>query len=1503
MKALIVNPASLRPIAAHCSVDRASKGILASGETVLERQIRVLAAQGISDFFIALPRQVNAYLGKQNPRIYRGELRITWLTDDTDLPSQLVPHLDDATLVVHSDTVFDAGLIAELLQNRRADLVAYCAQADVDCTSEDAVTSVLPVHLSKSPDRLAAGFVSKLSAEAIRPWVGRVASTVVEGWGDDCREDVACRAAFRALGVASVATTEHFVRMARTSKELKQAGTDVRAFDLRQQSIIAEHRGYARLASKLHERGIRRPLLVCDAGLDESPLAEYLGALAVDFVRFDVLTERASDHRVGDGISTFLSNGCDGILAIGGEAAIETGKCIALFAGQDDGWALADEDYRYSHVPQIALPIGAGGGAESTPFSWLESPEAVRLVAHESMLPDLVFLDSALDVAVPRDRRAAEVLKTLSRCIEAMWALKACDESQQKALSAIDLLMQSLFTYLRDPKPDAVRRVMLAANRAGQSASISGDTAARAMGAELARRFSLPSGLAQIICVQALWHHWSKSVGSGPDLPRDAHFRKVSDRTCAKLGVGRAEDAIGLVDRLVALLDLRVPAVDYQDHLVELVAATDQTCLANSPLGLSAEELHLLYEKVLQPRPALERETATREFSILVRFTEFCRRNELRCYLAGETLRDAIVHGHVTPWNHRLSVAMPREDYLLLRKRADQLPVGMMLQEGPSLKGDGLTPVSIADQSDVDVSNDSSHHLPSVELRVLEAVGGRFLERVVNRALWQSFHIAATPSLSRSNAATEGGMATRVVAGIGRRVRPGSLARAREWVGRRRPPTDEVHYFVDLTAGLSFKRSHYPAKWLRGGRDCSLNGIAFRVPVHATSVLARTYGMGYRSVKSIPLDGRLRGTPLQEQVDRNFGGVVRAGSGVETVTQKPFISIIVPVYNVERYLAECLDSLVVQSYSSYEIICVNDGSTDASQAILEYYQQQYPQLIHVFMKSNGGLSDARNYGIERSQGDYLAFVDSDDIVSPLMLQLMADKAASCDADMVVCRMAEYWAESGQYKEGRMRSVASYGHSVLERPELLVAAQPYAWNKLYRKRLFTDNRIRYPQGQAFEDSATTFNLMLEANRIELVDEALYFYRKDRPDSITNTFDARFYDIFKSFDSIRSYYVARGYDRYFANELNEVMRRTAFARLNTLEGCSDKEGVRAFIDAVYDYMDTNAPDWAQNPYFAIQMRNPVFGKHPKYRAAGNREAMKAYFSALAEASNRSGLSSPARTDRELTQSLQHETLAILLELDRICSEHALTYFLAEGTLLGAVRHAGFIPWDDDIDICMPRDDYERLINFLIDDKTHSLRVFNERTYSRYFLTFTKVLSALASQFETATVEVPIEFRGPAVDVFPLDAGVKRRDLAKESRVRWLRDALLFKAGYMSAATRKKKRACYLASKVYTYRYLQDSIQKLYRSYETGEAAMYLVNYASSYSVTKEKFRSKWFASSKRITFEGQQLPVPSNWDAVLGTTYGAYMELPPTSRRLLRHRPQWLGMAVQAGVDEN
>ena len=98
-------------------------------------------------------------------------------------------------------------------------------------------------------------------------------------------------------------------------------------------------------------------------------------------------------------------------------------------------------------------------------------------------------------------------------------------------------------------------------------------------------------------------------------------------------------------------------------------------------------------------------------------------------------------------------------------------------------------------------------------------------------------------------------------------------------------------------------------------------------------------------------------------------------------------SIIVPVYNVENYLEKCLDSLINQKHNSYEIIIINDGSTDNSQRIIDNYKKKYPKLISSYKKGNGGLSSARNYGIEKSTGEYLLFVDSDDYISENCLEI------------------------------------------------------------------------------------------------------------------------------------------------------------------------------------------------------------------------------------------------------------------------------------------------------------------------------------------------------------------------------------------------------------------------------------------------------------------------------------------------------------------------------------
>ncbi len=142
---------------------------------------------------------------------------------------------------------------------------------------------------------------------------------------------------------------------------------------------------------------------------------------------------------------------------------------------------------------------------------------------------------------------------------------------------------------------------------------------------------------------------------------------------------------------------------------------------------------------------------------------------------------------------------------------------------------------------------------------------------------------------------------------------------------------------------------------------------------------------------------------------------------------RPAVSVIVPVFDVEAYLPACLDSLLAQTLPDIEIVVVNDGSTDGSQAIIDRYAREHPGLVRVYEKPNGGLGDARNFGIERASGEYLAFVDADDAVAPEMLSAMLGRARKTGADLVVCgiqRFADGEPDSPYLPEPDMRSSAS-----------------------------------------------------------------------------------------------------------------------------------------------------------------------------------------------------------------------------------------------------------------------------------------------------------------------------------------------------------------------------------------------------------------------------------------------------------------------------------------------
>ena len=207
--------------------------------------------------------------------------------------------------------------------------------------------------------------------------------------------------------------------------------------------------------------------------------------------------------------------------------------------------------------------------------------------------------------------------------------------------------------------------------------------------------------------------------------------------------------------------------------------------------------------------------------------------------------------------------------------------------------------------------------------------------------------------------------------------------------------------------------------------------------------------------------------------------------------QNTLISVIVPVYKVEAYLPKCVDSLLAQTYQNLEIILVDDGSPDNCGAICEEYAARDPR-IRVIHKENGGLSSARNAGIDVANGVFLGFVDSDDWLDPHAYEWLLSMAQEEDVKLVCGGRYDYYSWSGEQKVGlcpQKREVIS-GEELARRIFLWNNVDSAAWDKLYHRSLF--QQIRYPLGVVSEDLPTTYRIGLEAQRVGMLNKPIYYY---------------------------------------------------------------------------------------------------------------------------------------------------------------------------------------------------------------------------------------------------------------------------------------------------------------------------------------------------------------------------------------------------------------------------
>lgn len=246
-------------------------------------------------------------------------------------------------------------------------------------------------------------------------------------------------------------------------------------------------------------------------------------------------------------------------------------------------------------------------------------------------------------------------------------------------------------------------------------------------------------------------------------------------------------------------------------------------------------------------------------------------------------------------------------------------------------------------------------------------------------------------------------------------------------------------------------------------------------------------------------------------------------------SQSVAVSVVVPVYNVDAYVADCLDSILDQDFTNFEVIVVNDGSTDDSLQVVEdtIARRNASGRVRLVTQENRGLSEARNTGLDYCRGDYVCFIDSDDLLHPRYLSELHRRCEADGTKMALCAITifgqSYSQQHSTSHDDKLLAMNVTGARLRLTADVITNLFPSAWNKLYHRSLLDD--VRWPRGLLFEDNPVHIELLQNLSEVSYVGDALYFHRDDREDRITRKASDRYLEIATVFSLCYSSLVAR------------------------------------------------------------------------------------------------------------------------------------------------------------------------------------------------------------------------------------------------------------------------------------------------------------------------------------------------------------------------------------------
>lgn len=304
----------------------------------------------------------------------------------------------------------------------------------------------------------------------------------------------------------------------------------------------------------------------------------------------------------------------------------------------------------------------------------------------------------------------------------------------------------------------------------------------------------------------------------------------------------------------------------------------------------------------------------------------------------------------------------------------------------------------------------------------------------------------------------------------------------------------------------------------------------------------------------------------------------------------PKVSIIIPVYNVAEYLKQCLDSIYSQVKDNYEVILVDDGSTDDSGKICDEYKLKYPQTI-VIHKDNGGLSDARNAGIKIATGEYIYFLDSDDWLAPRAIETLLDFAIKNNCEVV--QGGWYYA----YNDYLLYDNSRKNLFILNREQAMKELikndyiKNFAWGKLYKSEIV--KKYLFVKGVYFEDSYWQHHIIHETNNYGVIPTPLYYYRQ-RNESISGTFSIKILDLLKGYEQ-RLLFISMKYPEYTNLMAKKIWNITASILISANSNTNDRIAINNYWDELNNkYVSFFKDAYKYSPIYILGKRRPLILK---------------------------------------------------------------------------------------------------------------------------------------------------------------------------------------------------------------------------------------------------------------------------------------------------------------------